>query len=78
MNRKVDNFLEENNMNFLYLILAGLEVNRLEHLPIEVKDKFDKKIPDMALEHVADNYIPDYAVEEKEKEETVEDIFLSD
>lgn len=65
MNRKVDNFLEENNMDFLYLILAGLEVERLENLPVEVKDKFDKKITELALEHVADNYIPDYASEEE-------------
>ncbi|MEA1973549.1 MAG: hypothetical protein U9N34_09725 [Candidatus Cloacimonadota bacterium] len=67
MNRKVDNFLEENNMDFLYLILAGLEAKRLENLPIEVKDKFKQKMTDMSLQHVADNYIPDYAAEvEKE------------
>ncbi len=64
-NKKIDLFLEEHNMNYLYLILTNLEIKRLNNLPPEVKQKFTKKIPEMALEHIADNFIPDYTTEEE-------------
>ncbi len=64
MNPKVDQFLERNNMNYLFLQLANLEVRRLSDLPSTVKDKFDEKLTAIALEHVAENEIPDYIADE--------------
>ena len=65
----VDEFLEKNNMTYLFLILANLEAERLSNLPESIKRKFDKKITELALEHVAANEIPDYIVESEEQEE---------
>ncbi len=59
-NPKIDTFLEKHNMNYLFLQLANLEVRRLSDLPSTVKDKFEEKLTITALEHVADNEIPDY------------------
>ncbi len=66
--KKVNQFLETNNMDYLYLILANLEVERLSNLPEGIKRNFDKKISDMALEHTAINEIPDYILEYNETE----------
>ncbi len=63
----IDEFLEKNNMTYLFLILANLEAERLSNLPYSIKKKFDKKITELALEHVAANQIPDYIVEEEEE-----------
>jgi hypothetical protein len=70
----VDEFLEKNNMTYLFLILANLEAERLNNLPESIKKKFDKKITELALEHVAANQIPDYIVEEEEEEAELEEI----
>ncbi|MCF7911699.1 MAG: hypothetical protein K9M99_04165 [Candidatus Cloacimonetes bacterium] len=60
LNPKVEKFLEENNMTYLFLMLANLEVERLSNLPDVIKQKFEGKITETALEHVAENIIPDY------------------
>ncbi len=70
MDNKVEEFLEKNNMTYLFLLLTNLEVERLSNLPYTLKRSFKKKITEMALEHVAANEIPDYAVNNSE-----EDIF---
>ncbi|HOD53501.1 MAG TPA: hypothetical protein PKJ08_03130 [Candidatus Cloacimonadota bacterium] len=66
--KKVNQFLETNNMDYLFLILANLEVDRLSNLPDGIKKGFSKKISDMALEHAAINDIPDYILEYSETE----------
>jgi hypothetical protein len=63
----VEDFIESNNMDYLFLLLANLEVNRLNDLPHSIKKTFSKKITEMALEHVAKNYVPDFIVEEEEQ-----------
>lgn len=68
INRKVEEFLENNNMNFLFCLLSNLEVKRLNDLPPHVKNKFDGKITEMAIDHVAQNDVPEYFVEEEEEE----------
>ncbi|MCD6329294.1 MAG: hypothetical protein J7M10_02900 [Candidatus Cloacimonetes bacterium] len=60
-------FIEENNCTFLYLILANEELERISKLPFQIQKTFDKKLTTIALEHVADNDIPDYFVPEEEK-----------
>ena len=68
-NNSVENFIDDNNMTYLYLLLANLEVERLSNLPYSVRRKFDEKITTMALKHIAANEIPDYIVEEMMTEE---------
>ncbi len=68
-NNSVENFVDDNNMTYLYLLLANLEVERLSNLPYSVRRKFDEKITTMALKHIAANEIPDYIVEEMMTEE---------
>ncbi|MDD3049593.1 MAG: hypothetical protein PHR06_00435 [Candidatus Cloacimonetes bacterium] len=69
MNGRVEEFLENNNMDYLYLVLSNLEINRLNSLPDFVKEKFDDKLTEVALTHVAQNEIPDYITEEIAEEE---------
>ena len=70
----VENFLEDHNMTYLFLLLANLEVDRLSNLPFTVRKKFDGKITKLALEHIALNSIPDYIFEEEETtEQSVEE-----
>lgn len=69
LNTKVDKFLEDNNMTYLFLMLGNLEVQRLTNLPGVIKEKFEEKITETALLHVADNMVPDYIMEESEIEE---------
>ncbi len=69
---KVEEFLENNNMHFLFCLLADLEVQRLNNLPSIVKQNFDKKITEVAMDHVATNLIPDYIVEQFEEEVALE------
>ncbi len=66
-NNKIDKFLEDNNMTYLFLLLANLEVERLNNLPFTIKSKLKDKITQIALEHVASNEVPDYVVEEDEE-----------
>ena len=60
----VETFLETHNMDYLFLLIANLEVKRLDSLPYSVKSKFPKKITEIALENVAKNNIPDFIVEQ--------------
>jgi len=62
---EVEAFLETHNMDYLFLLLANLEVKRLDDLPFSVKNRFPKKIIEMALENVAKNSIPDFIVEQE-------------
>ena len=67
VNGKIEAFCEENNMTFLYLLLSNLEVRRLSDLPRTIKDKFENKLTETALEHVATGVLPDYIVEEEDE-----------
>jgi len=68
INKKIETFLEQNNMDYLFCLLSNLEVERINKLPTYVKQKFDKKITEIALEHVAENVVPDYIIELAEAE----------
>ncbi|MCB5251320.1 MAG: hypothetical protein LHW49_09245 [Candidatus Cloacimonetes bacterium] len=76
----VNQFLESSNMDYLFLILANLEVNRLSNLPDGIKKNFDKKISDMAMKHTAINDIPDFMLDyvEGEEEVSVRNMFAYD
>lgn len=67
MSNKVQDFIENNNNTFLFLILVNEELKRLNKLPSSVKMKFEKKVPVIALEHVSEGNIPDYFIPEEEK-----------
>lgn len=64
----VEKFLENNNMTYLFLLLANLEVQRLSNLPFTIKKSLKGKLTSIALEHIATNNIPDYVMEEEENE----------
>ena len=64
----VEKFLENNNMTYLFLLLANLEVQRLNNLPFTIKKSLKGKLTSIALEHIAGNEIPDYVMEEEESE----------
>ncbi|MDD2331106.1 MAG: hypothetical protein PHI68_00485 [Candidatus Cloacimonetes bacterium] len=68
MNKKVESFLEKNNMDYLFCMLSNLEVERINKLPTYVKQKFEQKITELAMEHVAENIVPDYIIELAEAE----------
>jgi hypothetical protein len=70
----VDKFLENNNMDYLFCILAGKESERLNILPDSIKKVFDEKITTMSLKHIAMNNVPDYIIEEViENQEVIDD-----
>ncbi|MCL2063110.1 MAG: hypothetical protein FWG98_01895 [Candidatus Cloacimonetes bacterium] len=66
----VDKFLEKNNMDYLFCILADKESERLSILPDSIKRGFYEKTTTMALKHIALNDVPDYIVEEVETKES--------
>jgi len=68
INKKIETFLEKNNMNYLFCMLSNLEVQRINSLPSYVKQKFSTKITELAMEHVAENEVPDYIIEIAEAE----------
>lgn len=68
INEKIEGFLEKVNMNYLYCLLSNLEAQRINKFPTHVKQKFEKKITSLAMEHVADNEVPDYMAELAEAE----------
>jgi hypothetical protein len=68
INQKIETFLEKVDMNYLFCLLAKLESQRLNQFPTYVKHKFPEKITVMAMEHVADNEVPDYITELAEAE----------
>ena len=65
MDLKIEEFLENHNMDYLFLLLANLEVERLNNLPDFVKKKLKGKITENGLAHVAKNEVPDYIVDEE-------------
>ena len=66
--RLIEKFLEENNMTYLFLLLANLEAERISNLPFSIKRMLQGKVTTNALEHIAANDIPDYVVEVEEEE----------
>ena len=68
IDEKIENFLEKGNINYLYCLLSKLEAHRINQFPTFVKQKFAKKLTVMAMEHVADNEVPDYISELEEAE----------
>ncbi len=68
INKKIETFLEKNNMNYMFCMLSNLEVQRINTLPPYVKHKFTEKITEIAMEHVAENDVPDYIIEIAEAE----------
>ncbi len=68
INQKIEGFLEKVDMNYLFCLLSKLEAQRLNQFPTYVKHKFPEKITVMAMEHVADNEVPDYIAELAEAE----------
>lgn len=69
--RIVEKFLEDNNMTYLFLLLANLEAERISNLPFSVKRVLQGKVTTNALAHIAANDIPDYVVEVEDDEEDV-------
>ena len=67
----VEKFLEDNNMTYLFLLLANLEAERISNLPFSIKRVLQGKVTTNALEHIAANDIPDYVVEVDDDEEDV-------
>ncbi len=67
----VEKFLEDNNMTYLFLLLANLEAERISNLPFSVKRTLQGKVTTTALDHIASNVIPDYVVEVEDDEEEV-------
>jgi len=67
-NEKIEGFLEKVNMNYLFCLLSKLEAQRINQFPSFVKNKFEQKITMLAMEHVADNEVPDYISELEEAE----------
>lgn len=65
---KIESFLEKADMNFLFCLLSKMEIQRINQLPAHVKSKFMKKITVIAMEHVAENDVPDYITEIAEAE----------
>jgi hypothetical protein len=69
ISKTVQKFLESHNCTYLYLLLAGEELERLSKLPYNMKRELPGKITTVALEHVATGNIPDYFIPEEEKPE---------
>lgn len=66
IDEKIENFLQKADMNFMFCLLSKLEAGRLSQLPSYVRNKFGKKLAVIAMEHVAQNEIPDYLSEIEE------------
>lgn len=66
INPSIEKFLENHNMNYLFCLLANREIQRLNDLPDFLKAKFEGKLTEVAMNHIAINDIPDY-IEEIEK-----------
>ena len=66
--KKIDRFIEDHNMTYLYLLLANLEVERISNLPFTIRKNMKNKVTTEALVHIATNDIPDYVMNSIEKE----------
>lgn len=56
----VDEFLDNNNLKYIFVILASMESKRLTSLPKVIKNSIPSKITEVALDHVADGNFPIY------------------
>ncbi len=72
--KRVSQVLEGLNKNYLFLIAAEKEAERLRKLPSVIREQFKKKIAHTAIEHVAFDNIPEYSIDDVEsaEEEIVE------
>jgi hypothetical protein len=77
INKRVENFLEHTNMNYMFCLLSNLEVLRLNSLPPYVKQKFDTKITELSMDHIAQNDIPDYIMDIEEAKAEMERLGLT-
>ncbi len=68
IDQKIENFLEKTDMNYLFCLLSKLETQRLSQLPVYVRHRFKDKITVLAMQHVAENEVPDYITEIAEAE----------
>ncbi len=66
INKRIETFLEHTNMNYMFCLLSNLEVLRLNSLPPYVKQKFDTKITEIAMDHISQNEVPDYMMDIEE------------
>lgn len=66
INQKIEKFLEDSDMSYMFCLLANKEIERLNKLPQSIKDSFKRPITEEALEHIAKNHIPDYMFEENQ------------
>ncbi len=66
INPKVEKFLEENNLTFMFCLLANKEVARLSNVYEHIKKNMGKTITEEALDHIATNNIPDYMFEQND------------
>ncbi len=74
LNKKVDQVLENLNKDYLFLIAAEKEAQRLRKLPNVIKEQFKKHLCQEAIEHIAMDNIPEYTIDdiEDDTEEIVE------
>lgn len=68
IDKKIENFLEKTDMNYLFCLLSKLEAGRLSQLPVYVRNKLGEKLSVLSMSHVADNEVPDYIAEIAEAE----------
>jgi hypothetical protein len=77
INKKIETFLEHTNMNYMFCLLSNLEVLRLNSLPTYVKQKFDNKVTEFAMDNVAQNSIPDFIMDIEEAKAEMERLGIS-
>lgn len=68
INKDIEQFLEKTDMNYLFCLLAKMESQRLSQFPSYLRNKLGNKLTVLAMEHVADNEVPDYITELAEAE----------
>jgi len=68
IDKKIENFLEKTDMNYLICLLSKLEAGRLSQLPVYVRNRFGDKLSVLSMQHVSDNEVPDYITEIAEAE----------
>lgn len=77
INKRIETFLEHTNMNYMFCLLSNLEVQRMNSLPPYVKQKFEQKITEIAMDHVAQNEVPDYMMDIEEARAEMEKLGIS-
>ncbi len=76
--KKIQKFIENHNLTYLYLLLANKEAERLCSLPPIVKKKLRGKITSLSLEHIASGKLPDYLVPEETIKERMMDAIIDE